>query len=106
MSLSVMSTDLVRQAGVSLRQLDHWTSQGYVRPDPRVRETSGCPRYYSGQEPEVTMTMARLIVAGFTASRAASLARLFVEDGVSAVTLGGGMRLSLTSASTDVRIDT
>lgn len=61
-------------ANISYRQLDYWTRKKYLRTRTNKRG-SGYPRDYSDAEMAIAVRMARLIAAGFTPKRAASIAR-------------------------------
>jgi DNA-binding transcriptional MerR regulator len=66
-------------AGITYRQLDHWTRRGYLRPVV-VRNgfgsgQGGRSRDWPAAEVAVACRMARLIAAGLTPEAAAELAR-------------------------------
>jgi DNA-binding transcriptional MerR regulator len=67
--------ELRRCAGITYRQLDYWTTQGWLRADERRKQRSGYRRTYPEGELEIADGMRRLIGAGLTATAAARVAR-------------------------------
>ena len=61
--------------GVSYRNLDYWTRQGWLRPENGATPGSGRSREWPESELEIARRMARLTAAGITASVAAEFAR-------------------------------
>lgn len=64
-------------AGLTYRQLDYWSTRGYLRVGS---PGSGRPRSYPESERQVAIWMFRLIQAGFTTQAAAEIARQHVEE--------------------------
>lgn len=63
-------------AGITYRQLDTWTSNGYLHAIPRRRgEGSGVPRLWKMEELVVAQRIKRLLDAGVVLSKAAEIAR-------------------------------
>lgn len=84
--------------GITYRQLDHWTRQGWLRAE-NATPGSGHARVWPPEELMVAGLMRRLTLAGFSASRAAAMARDAVEtadlvDGSFTFLLAGGLVLS------------
>jgi Bacterial RNA polymerase, alpha chain C terminal domain len=72
------STDVAREAGISFRQLDHWTRCGYLMPGREWRGRhwgSGSNRTWPAGEMEIARRMGRLTAAGILPRLAASFAR-------------------------------
>lgn len=65
--------DLLR-AGLTYRQVDTWTTNGYLRPTT-ANPGSGRQRQYPASEVDVARTMARLAAAGLTVKAAHTVAR-------------------------------
>lgn len=61
-------------AGLTVRQIDYWTTRGYLRADTNNPGT-GHDRSWSGDELRVARTMARLAKAGLTPAAAHEVAR-------------------------------
>ena len=61
-------------AGLTYRQIDHWTKQGYLKPAGST-SGSGHPRQWSGEELRVARVMVQLLAAGFTVTAAHDVAR-------------------------------
>ena len=72
MSAAVLA-DLM-SAGMTYRQLDHWTRRGYLRADEPT-PGSGHRRTWPPREVEVARTMARLVAAGMSPRQASEVAR-------------------------------
>jgi len=71
---SVLALDLVARAGITYRQLDHWTRTGLLRPDP-APTGSGYPRTYSPTEAETACAIGALVGAGVGVRVAVRVAR-------------------------------
>lgn len=78
---------VTRQAGITYRQLDTWTSRGWLRP--WHDGGTGTFREYPTGEVRVAVLMGRLTRAGLTAEAAARAARAVGEDG--RAVLGDGL---------------
>lgn len=63
------SMSAVRIAGISYRQLDHWASQGLVRPSLAEAAGSGSRRLYSYSDLVTLRAVKRLLDAGLRLSR-------------------------------------
>jgi hypothetical protein len=70
--------DLATNAGITYRQLDYWTRQGWIR---HASMGSGKDRDYTSTEVHVAVWMARFVRCGVTPVRAAPLAREWVRYG-------------------------
>lgn len=81
---------VLEDAGISLRQLQHWHRQGYLRAplDPQ-----GNRRAWNATEVRVALVIDRLIHAGFVVEAAAKIAREVVEGRQENFRLG--LRLTL-----------
>lgn len=71
------SAVVAEQARITLRQLDHWTRQGYLHVD---QSGSGKARQWTGDERIIAIDMGRLVRAGFEPEAAALIARRHVEE--------------------------
>jgi hypothetical protein len=72
------AADLATHAGVSYRQLDYWTRQGWLR---HAWMGSGKDRDYTSTEVHVCVWMARFVRLSVTPVRAEPLAREWVAHG-------------------------
>lgn len=77
-----MSEDLVRfddprwaQVGLTYRQLDYWTTNGYLSTAYETNPGSGHARRWPASEIDVAGRIVALIGLGFTARAAAGMAR-------------------------------
>lgn len=88
----VSTEELRAYAGVSYRQADYWTTQGWLQPTPWERRPSECtdgrkagqgnPRRYTRTEAAVAYVMRVLVTeAHVGVARSALIARGYVEDG-------------------------
>lgn len=87
---AVSATTLTTQAGISYRQLDHWTRHGWLHPDRR-HPGSGHDRRWPVGEVVVATTIRRLLDSGLTIHAAQGIARDLLANG--AHDLPGGYRL-------------
>jgi DNA-binding transcriptional MerR regulator len=70
----MMAPDVLRQAGITYRQLDHWSRIGYLKPsNPDCG--SGRRRDFPMAEVTVARRMALLVNAGLTLKTAHRVAR-------------------------------
>ena len=67
------SMSAVRIAGISYRQLDHWASQGLVRPSLAEAVGSGSRRLYSYSDLVTLRAIKRLLDAGFRLAKIRSI---------------------------------
>jgi len=78
---TLSSAEVCRQTGLSYWQLNFWAMNGYLVPsfvskDGRPSEGgSGSDRRFTQAEVDVAAMMARLVLLGVTAGRAAAVAR-------------------------------
>jgi DNA-binding transcriptional MerR regulator len=72
---TVTALDIVTDAGISYRQLDFWTRQGYLRPVTAVNPGTGRSRGYPESEVLVAIRMAALMAAGLQLRVAHDIAR-------------------------------
>ena len=73
---------LASHIGATYRQVDHWTSLGYLRARAaKANPGSGNPRDYTPREVEVAEAMAALVRHGVEPKVAARLARRLVAKG-------------------------
>jgi DNA-binding transcriptional MerR regulator len=82
------AADLAEHAGITYRQLDYWTRQGWLR---HASMGSGKDRDYTSTEAHVCVWMARFVRLGVTPVRAASYAREWVAHG--RASLGEGLEI-------------
>lgn len=69
------SVDVVRQAGITYRQLDHWVRRRFVRPEPSRHGGTGFSREFAPEEVRVACVMGRLTAVGVSLELAARIAR-------------------------------
>lgn len=72
-SRAVMTDHVVRVSGASFRQIDHWRTQGYLRPVGLGG--TGHAFYWAAAEVRVAVLMKRLVDAGLTPAAACRAAR-------------------------------
>lgn len=78
-SLGYSAPEVCRLTGVSYRQLDYWTTSGWLT-DQR-NPGSGVPRVYVDHDLDVIFTAVALIEVGFGAAGALRVAYRLVEAG-------------------------
>lgn len=66
--------ELAAAIGVTYRQVDFWTSKGYLRP-VEAHPGSGYQRQYDAHETRVAYAIARLVDFGLLPHLAAAIAR-------------------------------
>ena len=71
---------LCEHAGISYRQLDHWTRRGYLQTVGEQTPGSGQSRVWPVREASIAETMHTLIECGFTPHAAADYARQYHVD--------------------------
>lgn len=82
------------ELGITYRQLDHWITRGYLRPENKPG--SGTEREFSEREIEVAKLMAALVNAGFRAEKAAKTARYVLAEGIVRLRLADNIVLVLS----------
>jgi hypothetical protein len=87
----ITSEAVTAAAGISYRQLDHWTRRGYLRPAADTGNGPGHCREWSSTERAVACLMAALVRAGLEPQAAALIAR----SGRSRFTLAPGIMIEL-----------
>jgi hypothetical protein len=87
----IASEAVAAAAGISYRQLDHWTRRGYLRPAADTGNGSGRWREWSTAELAAACLMAALTRAGLEPRAAALIAR----SGRSRVDLAPGIAIEL-----------
>lgn len=75
---AVRTPDLLRESGLSPRQLTHWTDNGVLRPH-REGKGQGFPRTWPPIEVEAARILARLLDAGLTMPAVVSALKSFRE---------------------------
>lgn len=73
--------NVATRAGISERQVDHWTRGGHLFPLPREATHQGYPRRYNDVETRIAEIMGTLTRAGLTVATAATAARQSVIAG-------------------------
>jgi hypothetical protein len=74
--------DVVDAAGITYRQLDYWTTRGWLRPRRHAHNPgAGNLRAYTDHEVRVAVLMGDLVRSGVTPPRAAKVARLAASKG-------------------------
>lgn len=91
----LLSHEEMLNVGITRRQLDYWTRQGYLHCEDREVDTSGYPRRWPIAERDIAMLMQRMITAGVTVEVAATVARQVVETGMPEASIGDGITLLL-----------
>lgn len=90
MSTALSSVQVADRANISYRQLDHWTSRGYLKARRGLSNPGhGIRRQYTKREAEVAEHMARLVHDGVAPDRAARAARDLAARGETV--LGGAL---------------
>jgi hypothetical protein len=82
------------ELGITYRQLDHWVTRGYLRPENKPG--SGYGREFSESEIEIAKLMAKLVHAGFRAEKAAKTARYVLAEGLTRLRLADDIILVLS----------
>lgn len=72
--MNMTSAELIELTGITYRQLDYWTTQGYLHADANNPGSGNC-RNYDGDEVAIAWLMAELVRAGMRPAPAADLAR-------------------------------
>lgn len=80
--------EVVQASGASLRQVHHWISMGWLKT-----QRTGWVHVLPDGEADVARLMVWLIDAGFSASRAAGVARRIGSDGYAEIPLQHGFTL-------------
>jgi hypothetical protein len=93
----ISGPDLVREAGITDRQLNYWVKHGLVHAERRTKETQGVPRFYSIGTAHIVKTMAPLVRAGLTPVAARSMTEALLKTGE--YDMGHGVTLRLTRMS-------
>lgn len=83
---------VLRDAGITYRQLDYWTTCGIIRSSTRS-PGSGHPRSWSEQEIEIAGVIGWLRRAEIPLNIAARVARAHVVDGAPLVEIAPGISL-------------
>lgn len=73
-------SDVLAGTGVTYRQLDYWTRQGWVRPEVEAAG-SGYARAWHPDEARVVAILGRLAAAGVAPPAAARVTRDLIEQG-------------------------
>lgn len=85
------SLDACGKAGISYRQLDHWTRCGLIHPIGEALPGTGYERRYSDAEVEVARVAKQLIDAGWRPDAALRLARQALDQPTEPLRLAGGL---------------
>jgi hypothetical protein len=64
-----------RTPGLTYRQVAHWVSKGWLKPQRRWKATGGVPLEFDPEEVMVARMMARLVAAGVGPEAAHRVAR-------------------------------
>ena len=99
----------LRDAGITYRQLDYWTSQGHLIAVADQNPGSGLHRLWEQRELDIACVIARLRDCDIPLTTAARLAREhvelieFSEDPAMPTThdIGDGISITIRTASTD-----
>jgi DNA-binding transcriptional MerR regulator len=62
------TTEVVRETGVSVRQLHYWEYQGYITPSLQRGRTSGVPHQWSDEDVRQIKLAKKLVDYGFMPS--------------------------------------
>lgn len=66
---------LLKKTGLTLRQIDHWARQGYLRTEEGYSGGTGKPRVYRDGELRIALRMRDLVACGVRPEHAHRLAR-------------------------------
>lgn len=91
---TLRAVEFAHQAGITYRQLDHWTTAGYLTARPRRAARSGHLRRYDPADLDRARFMGALARLGVRLDTAADLAADLAEDGIADMP-DIGLRLSL-----------
>jgi hypothetical protein len=80
-------------AGITYRQLDHWTRTGTLHAIGEDTPGTGSRRGYSEAEARIAGYIKKLLDAGFMVRAAAETARQLVETGWPVILAGGLVRI-------------
>lgn len=81
--------------GLSARQVDYWTRQGYLKSVERKPDAgSGIRRYWPVAEQSIARLMVRLIAVGLSVEVAAKAAREAIESGATEIALADGVSIT------------
>lgn len=87
--------DLVHQTGATARQIDHWTSRGYIPVSgPGANPGGGIRRAWTPAEAEFISLMVDLVNVGVQPKEASALVAKLVKKGE--VEISPKLRLSMT----------
>lgn len=108
MSGTVGSTEFVEAAGITYRQLDHWTRAGYLRATHPTQPIGtyagpahGYPRSYDADQIPTARLMGQLLRAGFTRlSTVHDVATRLTATGRADVVLDPSARLTIRKVTT------
>lgn len=67
--------EIVARTGLTFRQVDYWTRQGYLRTVDSQVDGTGRPREFQSTELQIALRMRDLVECGFSPSAAHRLAR-------------------------------
>lgn len=70
-----MTAEAIAATGATYRQLDYWSSLGYIRCEDEENPGSGGARVWSSAELEIATWIVRLREVGFELAPAAAVAR-------------------------------
>jgi DNA-binding transcriptional MerR regulator len=93
-----IADEIMATAGVTYRQLDHWTTRGYLRAD-EPSPGSGNHRTWSPAEIGVAVEIQRLTGAGLSLPTAAAVARRIVTNDETSIELGPGVFVDVERVS-------
>jgi DNA-binding transcriptional MerR regulator len=92
--LVVTDYERLLAAGLTIRQVHHWTDRGYLRPD-QAHPGPGNARSYTRTEHAIARLMVRLTTAGMTAKGAHRVARAAVTSGLSTAEVARGITITI-----------
>jgi DNA-binding transcriptional MerR regulator len=74
------TSEVLKETGLSMRQLDYWCTKGYVWPSLNDSRGSGDPRAFSQEDVDRILKIKAYIDEGFTVKAAAHKAQRDMED--------------------------
>lgn len=94
------ASEVAAEAEITVRQLDHWTTQGYLlaHQSKNAQGKMGATRRWPEAERRVAILMGRLTRAGLTVEASASVARTYVEkpNYEDLYSIGTGLEIKIT----------
>lgn len=94
--MSTSSANLIKTAGITPRQLNHWVTKGYLKPIGNGLTGSGHPFEFPTDQVRIAVLMGELTRAGLTPAAARLAADQLRNTGRARI---GGFSITYTPAS-------